>query len=909
MKDNNIKTSSFRSIIRHYIPVFMLYFVVCLLPFYVFYGRSFFDYSDGIAMQYPHFLYVGKWVRTLFHNIFVKHIFEIPMWDMTMGMGSDIFYMTSASVSILTDPLYWISAFVPVKAGEYAFDAVIVLKMFLAGLSYCYFAFDRTRSKVNVSGIVLGAMVYVFSANMLIGLSQANFLNIYYLFPLVMVGADRLWEGKSHRFYVFSLTLLVLYSFYFTYIGGLLIICWCVIRFFCEKEQMSFRRLGILLGRFVLWTLLSIGIGIGIHLPAITNMSGIDRFEKSYDIPVVSFRDLGSILMKMFSGFDSMSDSYIGFSSVIFLAIVSVIFMKDRKALFLRVLSTAFVLSFLFPYIGSVFNGFQYSSLRYAFGLDLLFAYALTYAYDRLPEIKGKIWKISMLLSMGYLLCGVFFSDYLGMVSGLSLVLTIGAAGFINMRLKLEGRSSDRAYTILTLMTCFMIFFSNVGTDIAKNAVKFGTASEVFSRYDQTSELLEFDSRQTRCDTLTSYYRRTPINSSMISDVMSFDCYNINYDQNLDHYYSNLAIVNDAWGYYFTGLRNRGILQMLNGTEFVLKENDSIGCIGLSALYDYYRTAGEYDIYRLREDASLAYYYDEAVSYDVYEASSIAQKEDILSGFVVLEDAPEDLGNVYYDVIEPTSTMMTNIIVNSDGSITAEDDALMVFTFPSVTSSDICISIDGLYDMIELDEKTDDTLYYLSAVLYDGDEYICEDSYVGTTHQSRLYHGKTDLAFDFGFISDKADTIVLYFDTPGTYVLGEISIFARSRVQTERLMTDFYSHAGIDSIDYSIDGNHISLSAKADSDKYLYIAVPYSAGWSATVDGMNTQILQANEAFMCIPIAAGDHQIRLDYRTPMLYEGLALSAITLVCYILLTLSINQIGCKIRHSKKTEKQQK
>lgn len=906
MKVNDIKTNGFRSVIRHYVPVFMLFFVVCLLPFYVFYGKSLFDYADGIAMQYTHFLYVGKWVRTLFTNIFVKHVFEIPMWDMTMGMGSDIFYMTSASVSILTDPIYWISAFVPVKAGEFVFDVVIVLKMFLAGLSYCYFSFDRTRSKLNVSGIVLGAMVYVFSANMLIGLSQANFLNIYYLFPLVMVGADRLWEGKGHRFYVVSLTLLVLYSFYFTYIGGLLIICWCIIRFFCEKERMSFKRLGVLIGRFVLWTLLSIGIGIGVHLPAITNMSGIDRFEKSYDLSVVSFRDLGSIIIKMFSSVDSMSDSYLGFSSVIFLAMVLIIFMKDRKALFLRVLAAAFILSFLFPYIGSVFNGFQYSSLRYAFGLNLLFAYAVTYAYDRLPQIKGKIWSVSMIISAVYLICGVVFSDYLGMVSGLSLLLATGAAGFINMRLKLEGRSSDRAYTLLTLMTCFMIFFSFVGTDIAKNAVAFGTAGRIFSRYDQTSASLELDRHQTRCDTLTAYYRHTPVNSSMISDVMSFDCYNINYDQDLDDYYSDLSVVNDAWGYYFTGLRNRGILQMLNGSEYILKETGSNGCIGLSALYEYYRTEGDYDIYRLRGDASLAYFYDEAVPYDVYEASTVARKEDILTECVVLEGAQGACENVYHDVIEMTGATMSNITVNADGSITAGEDAVITIDFPCVESSEICISIEGLNDMIELDEKSDDMLYYLSAVLYDGDEYICEDTYVGTTHQSRLYHGKDSLTFDFGFVEDKADSIRLYFDTPGTYVLGGINIFARSAEQTERLMTDFYTHAGIDAIDYSIDGNHINLTARADSDKYLYIAVPYSTGWSATVDGLKTEILRANGAFMCIPVSAGEHDIRLDYRTPMLYEGLGLSAVSLVCFILLTLSLNRICCKISHSKKTEK---
>ena len=68
-------------------------------------------------------------------------------------------------------------------------------------------------------------------------------------------------------------------------------------------------------------------------------------------------------------------------------------------------------------------------------------------------------------------------------------------------------------------------------------------------------------------------------------------------------------------------------------------------------------------------------------------------------------------------------------------------------------------------------------------------------------------------------------------------------------------------------------------------DKYLYIAVPYSEGWSATIDGKKAEIMRANEAFMVVRIPAGSHEVQMDYRTPYLVTGLGISAIDAAGFI------------------------
>ena len=98
----------------------------------------------------------------------------------------------------------------------------------------------------------------------------------------------------------------------------------------------------------------------------------------------------------------------------------------------------------------------------------------------------------------------------------------------------------------------------------------------------------------------------------------------------------------------------------------------------------------------------------------------------------------------------------------------------------------------------------------------------------------------------------------------------------------------FYDHADMDQISYDLNGNHMTIETVTEGDRYLLIAVPYSEGWTALVDGRESEIIHANEAFMALRLTDGTHSIRLDYCTPYLKEG---ALITLVSALGLTAAI------------------
>ena len=75
-----------------------------------------------------------------------------------------------------------------------------------------------------------------------------------------------------------------------------------------------------------------------------------------------------------------------------------------------------------------------------------------------------------------------------------------------------------------------------------------------------------------------------------------------------------------------------------------------------------------------------------------------------------------------------------------------------------------------------------------------------------------------------------------------------------------------------------IDGNMVSGEIKSAGDEYVCLAIPYSEGWTATVDGQEVDIHRVNEMYMGVEVGPGNHVIEFRYHTVLLAEGAAVSA-------------------------------
>ena len=197
--------------IKKYSLCFLVFVLFCVIVFFCIENKSMFDCNDGLQQQYMDFVYSGIILRTFFKNLFVDHVFELPMWDMTIGMGSDPHIVFNP---FATPVLCLISSLTPNKYSEYVFNLVVIIRLYFSGLSFLFFVNGKGYKNLNA---ISGAMVYVFSSTTFIVFMQMNFSTAFIMFPLLMLGADYVWKKQKSLFYYAILTYSTILSFYFTY--------------------------------------------------------------------------------------------------------------------------------------------------------------------------------------------------------------------------------------------------------------------------------------------------------------------------------------------------------------------------------------------------------------------------------------------------------------------------------------------------------------------------------------------------------------------------------------------------------------------------------------------------------------------------------------------------------------------
>jgi uncharacterized membrane protein YfhO len=76
---------------------------------------------------------------------------------------------------------------------------------------------------------------------------------------------------------------------------------------------------------------------------------------------------------------------------------------------------------------------------------------------------------------------------------------------------------------------------------------------------------------------------------------------------------------------------------------------------------------------------------------------------------------------------------------------------------------------------------------------------------------------------------------------------------------------------------------------------FLVVSDPYTPGWVAQVDGVETEIHIANHAFRAVAVAAGNHTVSFHYQPASFAVGAWISAISLILLLLVLLLGQRAG--------------
>ncbi len=94
-------------------------------------------------------------------------------------------------------------------------------------------------------------------------------------------------------------------------------------------------------------------------------------------------------------------------------------------------------------------------------------------------------------------------------------------------------------------------------------------------------------------------------------------------------------------------------------------------------------------------------------------------------------------------------------------------------------------------------------------------------------------------------------------------------------------------------LSFKTDNRGFTATVERDKDSLVFFSVPYDKGWTATVNGKKAEIEKVNVGFMAVKVTQGLSEIRFNYTTPGLANGLIIttlsSAILLIYIIIFTL--------------------
>ena len=128
-----------------------------------------------------------------------------------------------------------------------------------------------------------------------------------------------------------------------------------------------------------------------------------------------------------------------------------------------------------------------------------------------------------------------------------------------------------------------------------------------------------------------------------------------------------------------------------------------------------------------------------------------------------------------------------------------------------------------------------------------------------------------------------ADSVTVSFSNSGIYTFDSLKI-VNQPVASFKDKLEKLKSSGLQNV--NMDVNRITGSAMLKSPGLLVIALRYSRGWSAYVDGQEQEIYKANVMYMGLDLKVGEQRVELRYKTPYLILGRVTSLVGVIIFVL-----------------------
>lgn len=803
------------------------------------------------------------------------------LFTWNVGMGTNFL---SLLLYYLASPLNLVLLFTPRTAMTSVMSILIALKLVISSASMGYFL-SRRGERIDRSPFIVPVSVAFSLSGYMIGYAwNIMWLDSIMIFPIIMLGYERLMKKGDFRLYTASLFFTIFVNYYIAFMECIFLFLW-----FFTQEFDSFKDLVRKLLRFAGYSVLAAAMAAMSLITALISIrstsAGSAFFPESS--LYVNFLDLlgGHLIfsepIKM-QTFDGNANLYCGVFSVFFF----MIFLFTREIKISARLKRSAVLIIMVLSMNDALLNFIWHGFHDQHGIPNRFAFLYIFAillsgYEASRFFrKERPWRVIVpaLISAAFFAAVTIYSGAPGRIPELfgelrgaistgdsepemalwkllnaaggpvSIMLTVIYAVYILMI-----RKKRRVMTILlsALITLEMILSG------AFSYVKMGFADGGY--YMEYAREME---RIAPAEKNDDEFFREEVLGNRITDENTFDnlrsigtfCSTVREDTVVT--LGRLGFYEGVNEYLYKG--TDPATDMLFGVRNIYVHDE--GYIDEIGMYNFKESDGGTSVYEFMYPLSIGY----AVSEDAADIAYEGVRDD--ENVNTLITGMTGAGSIF-------SSLRGSVTAESeDCSLQVDPDDRSLYTYSDIEdTADITFNIsfpaDGVYFAEIRGNNLSNLDYYKNGKLVTSGRYVNQ-------------------LFCLGDIK-KDDEIRLVTRYQGEEGAGGTIRLSLSEFKKYNFLAAYEELSTSQMKVSRVTSSVIEGDVYIDEGEMLFLSVPFDEGWRAEVDGERAEIVETAGAFIGIRMPKGQHSVRLRYIPEGLREGALISAAAFIAYIFL----------------------
>ena len=836
------------------IPTVMILAIFLLFSITPFGHRTWLTIDLG--QQYVDFF--SYYQDTLLHHL------EQFFYSFSKSIGGE---MVSLWAYYLLSPFNLILLFIPRSAIAMGVSLLIFLKLVSCTVSFAVLLDVKFKQR-NWTAILF-ALSYGFMSYL-----SANQFNVMWLdaligLPLIILGVDALIQKRNPLYYVLPLSLTILSNYYTGYMICLFLGLYFPYAFLMMNDSFSWKTFGKQFGRFIFYSVLSVGLMMVILLPTFYSLLGSKGTATTIAWSLTSEYNPLLMVSKLFLGSFDFREMQKGYPNIFVgsLALFSFLgyFKEKRISLFQRLyalfITVIILISFNIEMFDKLWHAGQFPNW-YSYRFSFLFSFWIVFLGYQWALKKTTIsvretfvyFFLVLAAGIGFTL---FPQNYL---QGWQIALGFGLSMAILYSLILM-RSGKRthhkfliSFVVIELLLNSIITLSRLG-------------------YEMNSEFTAYQASLSNWSTVlrpaqNEFYRSEKTMLRSKNDSLQVPTYGVS------HFSSTFEKETEK---FFDAI---GVRQ---GTAYVNYSNGTLltdALLGIKNTFIETTDATYNERWERKdlEDLPTIASFDEGHIVTNPNALSIAYPmKPILKSMKVPTNHPITMQNQLANALSGT-TSPKNIFTRVSYETTFEN----IIDFPVV------------YQRIQLEDntqvgtitltftpETDDPIYLELAGTM-GEEDL-EMTLNGEPYAFYPVQSKPVLLSVAKNQKGQSQTLRITVKDEG-FEFSKLNLYAlNTSLLNERLEATKAQELKLE----TFSATQFSGTMNVLEDSTVLTTIPYSTGWKVWVDGQEVETYKILDSLLGFTISKGTHRIEYRYTTPFLLEGSLVSLASLLLLILI----------------------